>query len=106
MFQRTRVRGSLSVESGRYGGARVATRLFRRTELADASGVRVRQMRARVQYWTSFDFSHHPKEHSMKSFGKGFLASVACAALFASLAGAQQQRLAIAGRVTERGSNT
>src|SRR5205085_11715350 len=43
---------------------------------------------------------------TMKSFGKGFLASVACAALFASLAGAQQQRLAIAGRVTERGSNT
>ena len=42
----------------------------------------------------------------MRGFCKGLLAALACVALSAVLAGAQQPRSAITGRITERGSNT
>ncbi|HEY7232585.1 MAG TPA: SusC/RagA family TonB-linked outer membrane protein [Gemmatimonadaceae bacterium] len=42
----------------------------------------------------------------MRALWKGLLASLACATLCAGVANAQQQRPAIVGRVTERGSNS
>lgn len=42
----------------------------------------------------------------MRSFCNGLLASIAFATVSAGMAGAQQQRPTIVGRVTERGSNT
>jgi len=42
----------------------------------------------------------------MRGFWKGLLAPLACIALSAGTAGAQQQRSAITGRITERGTNT
>jgi TonB-dependent SusC/RagA subfamily outer membrane receptor len=42
----------------------------------------------------------------MRAFWKGLLTAFGCAVVFASATDAQQQRPAIVGRVTERGSNT